>query len=328
MRRREFITLLGSAAFASPNGSLAQVSSKRRLATWLSSATQKVSTPYIDEFLIGMTELGYAKDRDFNFVARFSEGVQDRLPMEAEELVQLQPDVILAAAVVGAVAARRVTKTIPIVCGALTDAVHLGLIASEARPGGNVTGIEPYYVAGLPAKQIEIAHEIVPGATRVGLLTDLVDPSAPPQVQEFDAAAKKLRLTIIMAGADRPDAVSSALQTLTDQHVDVMVVVQSSMLLAENQKIADFALDKRLPSVYGYREYLLSGGLISYGVDLRWCYHRTAYFVDKIFHGTPPGDLPVEFPTILWLSINLNTADALGLTIPPTLRAAADEVIK
>jgi putative tryptophan/tyrosine transport system substrate-binding protein len=97
------------------------------------------------------------------------------------------------------------------------------------------------------------------------------------------------------------------------------------MLLAENRKIAAFALDKRLPSVYGYREYVLSGGLISYGVDLRWCYHRTAHFVDKIFHGTPPGDLPVEFPTILWSSINLNTADALGLTISPTLRATADE---
>ena len=175
---------------------------------------------------------------------------------------------------------------------------------------------------------MEIAREIVPGATRVGILTDLVDPKAPPQVQEFDAAAKTFGLTIIMAGADRPDAVSSALQTLTDQHVDVMVVVQSSMLLAENRKIAAFALDKRLPSVYGYREHVLSGGLISYGVDLRWCYHRTARFVDKIFHGTPPGDLPVEFPTILWSSINLNTADALGLTISPTLRATADEVIK
>jgi putative tryptophan/tyrosine transport system substrate-binding protein len=327
MRRREFITLLGSAAFASPSGSLAQVSSKRRLVTWLSSATEKVSTPYIGEFLIGMTELGYAKDRDFDFVARFSEGVQDRLPMEAKELVQLQPDVIIATEVIGAVAACQITKTIPIVCGALADAVHLGLIASEARPGGNVTGIEPY-VAGLPAKQMEIAREIVPGARRVGILTDLVDPKAPPQVQEFDAAAKTFGLTIIMAGADRPDAVSSALQTLTDQHVDVMVVVQSSMLLAENRKIAAFALEKRLPNVYGYREYVLSGGLISYGVDLRWCYHRTAYFVDKIFHGTPPGDLPVEFPTILWLSINLNTADALGLTISPTLRATADEVIK
>jgi putative tryptophan/tyrosine transport system substrate-binding protein len=327
MRRREFIILLGSAAFASSSNSFAQVPSKRRLVAWLSSATEQVSTPYIGEFLAGMTQLGYAKNRDFEFVARFSEGVQERLPTEAKELVQLQPDVILATAVIGAVAAQQVTQTIPIVCAALADAVHLGLITSEARPGGNVTGIQPY-VAGLPAKQMETAREIMPSATTVGILTDLVDPKAPPQVQELEAAAKKLGVTVVTAGADRPDSIDNALSTLERKHVEVVIVVQSSMLLSQNRKIATLALEMRLPTVYGYRDHVLSGGLISYGVDLRWCFHREAYFVDKIFHGASPSELPVEFPTKLLLSINLETARALGLTVSPTLRVAADELIE
>jgi len=260
-------------------------------------------------------------------VSRYAEGIQDRLPALAEEIVGLKPDVIVAAAVNAAVPARAATSAIPIVCPALADAVHLGLIATEARPGGNVTGIEPY-VAGLPAKQMEFAREIAPGATRIGLLTNLQDPKAPPQRQELVSAAKALELAIAEADVNNPDEIERAMEALASSRVDVVIVLQTGLPLSLGRQIAEFAAAKRLPTVYGYREHVLDGGLISYGVDLRWCYRRGAYFVDKILHGTPPGELPVEFPTKMMLSINLKTAKALGIAVQPALLGLADEVIE
>jgi len=217
---------------------------------------------FADDFLNGMRAFGYVDGRDFDLVPRYAEGFPDRLPALAQELVALKPAVILAAAVNAAVPLRAATSVIPIVCPALADAVHLGLIASEARPGGNVTGIE------------------------------------------------------------------RAMETLATSQVDIVIVLQTGLLLSVGPQIAEFAAAKRLPTVYGYREHVLDGGLISYGVDLRWCYRRAAYFVDKILHGTPPGELPVEFPTKMMLSINLKTAKALNITVPPALLGVADEVIE
>lgn len=281
---------------------------------------------FAKDFLDGMRDLGYVDGRDFDMVARYAEGIQDRLPALAEEIVGRKPQVIVAAAVNAAVPARTATSVIPIVCPALADAVHLGLIASEARPGGNVTGIEPY-VAGLPAKQMEFAREIAPSATRIGLLTNLHDPKAPPQRQELISAAKGAELTIAEADINSPDDIQSAMEALAKSRVDVIIVLQTGLLLSVGQQIAELAAAKRVPTVYGYREHVLDGGLISYGVDLRWCYRRGAYFVDKILRGTPPGELPVEFPTKMMLSINLKTAKALGITVSPKLLGLADEVI-
>src|SRR6266536_3559028 len=232
-----------------------------------------------------MRDIGYLEGRDFEVKYRFSEGYQERLPALAEELVRLKPNVIAASAVVAAVAARKATSSIPIVCPALADAVHLGLVASEARPGGNVTGIEPY-VAGLPAKQMELAREIVPGASKNGLLTNIKDPKAPPQVQELETTGRALEAKIISADANQREDIDGALQSLASARVDLVTVLQTSMLISENRQIAEAALTKRLVTVYGYREHVAAGGLISYGVDLRWCFHRGAYFVDKILHGT------------------------------------------
>ena len=274
-----------------------------------------------------MRDLGYANRRDFDLEPRYAEGFQDRLPALAQEIVDLEPDVILAAAVNAAVPARAATSVIPIVCPALADAVHLGLVASEARPGGNVTGIEPY-VDGLPAKQMEFAREIVPSAKRIGLLTNLQDPKAPPQRQELISAAKASELTIAEADINSPNEIEVAVGTLANSRVDVVIVLQTGLLLSVGRQIAELAAAKHLPTVYGYREHVLDVGLISYGVDLRWCYRRGAYFVDKILRGTPPGELPVEFPTKMMLSINLKTAKELGLTVAPSLLATADEVIE
>jgi putative ABC transport system substrate-binding protein len=326
--RRKFLGALGAAVVAWPVEAWSQVSAgKQPLVAWLSGSESKMAGAFADDFLDGMRSFGYVDGRSFDFVPRYAEGFQDRLTALAQEIVALKPAVIVAAAVNAAVPARAATSAIPIVCPALAAAVHLGLIASEARPGGNVTGIEPY-VAGLPAKQMEIAREVAPRARRIGLLTNLHDPKAPPQRKELAEAAKALEMTVAEADVNDPTEIERAMETLASSQVDVVIVLQTGLLLSVGRQIAEFAATKRLPTVYGYREHVLDGGLISYGVDLRWCYRRAAYFVDKILHGTTPGELPVEFPTKMMLSINLKTAKALGTTVPPALLGVADEVIE
>jgi putative tryptophan/tyrosine transport system substrate-binding protein len=328
MRRREFITLLGgAAAMPWPLRALAQVSARRPLIAWLSLGERTASWAFVQSFVRGMRDFGYTEGNNFEFVPRFADGYIERLPPMAQELVQLRPSVILAPASGPAVAAKRATATIPIVCPALADAVHLGLVASVSRPGGNVTGITPY-VEGLPAKQMELAREVVPGAARVGVLANLSDPKAPPQLQELEAAGRELGVKVVAADANVPDDLERAFHTLADQRIDVMVVLQTSMLLSERRGIAGLAATTRLPAVYGYREHVDDGGLISYGVDLRACFRRAAYYVHKILNGVAPGDLPIEFPTNLEMVINLKTANALGLTVSPTLIARADDVIE
>jgi putative ABC transport system substrate-binding protein len=326
MRRREFIAALGSVA-TWPLTAAAQMAAKRPLVAWLSLGGKSGASVFVEAFLQGMREHGYDEGHNFDVVYRFAEGYIERLPAFAEELVQTRPNVILAPASGPAVAAKKVSSTIPIVTAALADGVHLGLIASEARPGGNVTGIAPY-VAGLPAKQMELAREVVAGARTVGVLTNLDDPKAPEQWKELEAAGRELGVNVVAAEAHTPEELDTAFQKLTRQRVDVIIVLQTSMLLNERQTIAVLAAAARLPVVYGYREHVDAGGLISYGVDLRACFRRSAYFVDKILHGTAPSDLPVEFPTQLELVVNLKTAKTLGLTISPALLARADDVIE
>ena len=326
--RRKFLGALGGAVVTWPLEAWSQVSATERpLVAWLSGSASKMAGAFADDFLDGMRGFGAIDGRNFDFVPRYAEGFNDRLTALAQEIVALKPAVIVAAAVNAAVPARAATSVIPIVCPALADAVHLGLVASEARPGGNVTGIEPY-VAGLPAKQMQLAREIAPNARRIGLLTNLHDPKAPPQRKELAAAAKALELSTAEADVNKPTEIERAMETLASSQVDVVIVLQTGLLLSVGRQIAEFAAAKRLPTVYGYREHVLDGGLISYGVDLRWCYRRAAYFVDKILHGTPPGELPVEFPTKMMLSINLKAAKALGITVPPALLDLADEVIE
>jgi putative ABC transport system substrate-binding protein len=326
MKRRQFIKLVGGAAAAWPVSVLAQSGRKPALIGYLAGVPLS-STTSAGVFVQGLKDLGYVEGRDFQITYRSSEGYQDRLPALAEELVRLQPDVIVAAGLDVVVALRNVTQTIPIVSATLADAVHLGLIANEARPTGNVTGLEPY-VAGLPAKQMEFAREIMPGATKIGLLTNLSDPKARPQAQELQVAGRSLEVEVTSSDANTPEEIESALEVLASRRLDIVIVLQSSMLLGYSRQIAESALAKRLPTVYGYRAHVIAGGLASYGVDLEWCWRRAAYFVDEILRGAQPGDLPVEFPTKMLLAINLKTAKALGITVPSSLLVRADEVIE
>jgi putative ABC transport system substrate-binding protein len=326
MIRRDVIMLIGGATFW-PAAAGAQVSPRRPLVAWLSGGGQAASSGFVDAFLQGMREQGHIPGRDIDIVYRYADGYSERLPTLAEELVRLKPNVILAPATAQAVAARNATATIPIVTPALADAVHLGLVASEARPQGNVTGITPY-VAGLPAKQIELAREVVPHARKIGVLGDINDPKAAPQWLELQDAGRALGIDVIAAEARTPNDLAGAFRALADQRPDAVIVLQTSMLLSERRKIAELEATTRLPVIYGYREHVVDGGLISYGVDLRDCFRRSAVYVVKILNGTAPGDLPVEFPTKVELIINLKTARALGIEIPPTLLTRADEVIE
>jgi putative tryptophan/tyrosine transport system substrate-binding protein len=236
VKRRKFIMLIGGAAVAWPVAAVAQVSTKRPLIAWLSLGERTASWAFVEAFLHGMRDFGYTNGDNFDFAPRFADGYIDRLPTLAQELVQLRPSVILAPASGPAVAAKRATATIPIVSPALADAVHLGLVASVSRPGGNVTGITPY-VEGLPAKQIELAREVVPGAARIGILANLSDPKAPPQLQELEAAGRELGVTVVVADAHSPDDLDSAFRTLAANRIDVIVVLQTSMLLSERQEL-------------------------------------------------------------------------------------------
>jgi putative tryptophan/tyrosine transport system substrate-binding protein len=210
---------------------------------------------------------------------------------------------------------------------ARTGEVQQGVIKSYARPGGNVTGIMPY-VAGLPTKQLELARELVPGATRIGLLDDVTDPKAIPESREIKAAGEKLEITIIPAEVRTAADIGQAYETFSAGDAEIVVVEHSAMLLNASPIIAEAAAAKRLPTLYSYHEHVEAGGLISYGVNLDWCFHRAAYYVDRILKGTKPADLPVEFPTTLELWINQKTAKALGLKIPPTLLVRADKIIE
>ena len=275
-----------------------------------------------------MRQLGYLEGRDYVFQDRYADGDFTRLSLLAEELVRLKPDVIVAAAVAAALAAKEVTASIPIVGINLTDPVGAGLVASEARPGTNVTGTI-VRLEGMTGKQLEIAHDLVPGASRIGVLSNANNRfSNGVQFREAELAAANLGLSLASVDIRIAADVAAAFQKLRHEGATIVLVLADAAFLAWRRRIAAFSLALGLPSVFNFREHADAGGLISYGIDLRASYHRGAFYVDKILKGEKPADLPIEFPTKLALVINLATANALGLDVPPTLLARADEVIE
>jgi putative ABC transport system substrate-binding protein len=325
IKRREFL-LLGGAAAVWPLAARAQVSPDRPLIACLSAGSYG-RLPLIAGFQEEMRDLGYYGGRNIDIVYRFAENRLERLDALAEELVRLKPAVIMAPAMVDAVAARKATGTIPIVSAALTEPVNSGLVASVARPGGNVTGIMPD-VDGLPAKQFELAREIIPGASSIGILGNMGDPKAPPQRQKLEDAAGALGVKIIAPGLVTPADLVDAIEALAHERVQVVIALQTAMLLSERRQIATILAAKQLPTVYGDRAHVEAGGLICYGIDLGWCGRRAAIYLQKILTGVAPADLPIEISTRIEMVINLTTAKALGLAIPEALLRRADEVIE
>src|SRR5262245_38741881 len=327
MHRRNFLRLL-SATVAWPSVATAQSAKKRPVVGILSQGTaaQFKGLRFRQSFLEGMQEFGYFEGRDFDIVARAAESTAD-LPRVSKDLVRLNRDVILAGASAHAVAAKLATSTIPIVVPALGNPIALGLIETDARPGGNLTGIMPY-IKGLPTKQIELAQEIVPRALKIGIVNNSSDVKAVGQWDEIEAAAPQLDIKIASTDVRKPEDIEPAFKRFEAEHVDVVVVLQSNLLILERVRIATAASVTGLPTVYGYREHVETGGLISYGVNLDSCFRRAASYVYKILKGTPAADLPVEFPTKLELVINTKTARAIGIELPTSILLRADEVIE
>jgi putative ABC transport system substrate-binding protein len=326
MKRRQFIALLGGAASWPSNG-LAQSPPKRPLIGFLFASSKATGARFYSGFPLGMRELGYLEGRDYGLEDRYANGDASRLPLLAEELVRLKPDVIVVATIPAVLAAKQATASIPIVGVNLTDPVGFGLVASEARPGANVTGIL-FRLEGLTGKQVEIALDLMPGTDKMGVLVDVTNPTNMLQRREIEAAAVKLAVSIAPVDVRAVDEISAAIQTFVRERASIVIVLASAMFANARRQIASFALASRLPTVYNFREHVEDGGLISYGIDLRQNFRRAAYFVDKILKGEKPGDLPVEFPTKVELVINMTTAKAIGITVPPTLLARADEVIE
>jgi putative tryptophan/tyrosine transport system substrate-binding protein len=327
MQRRKFITLIGGAIAtqaALPQPARAEVSTKRPLLAVLAGVTRK---EFPTSFMEGMRELGYVEGGNIDVAYRFADGHLELLPSLAEELIQLTPKVIVAAVTPVAVAARRSTQTIPIVCPILADPIDLGLIASMSRPGGNVTGLMSR-IDDLIGKQIELAAQLVPALVGVGLIVNVASSEVVIARQEVESAGKRLGVKIVSAEVREPNDLDAAFKLLSNERVQAVVILANAMLFQERERVAELAAAARLPAVYGLREHVDAGGLISYGVNYAENFRRAAIYVVKILQGAKPSDLPVEFPNKLELVINLKAAKALGLDIPPTLLARADEVIE
>ena len=327
MRRRELIALLGGTAALSWRGAVWGQQRTKRLIGLLGAASLASSTPQYEAWVGGLRELGYVEGRDYDIAAEWAFGVMERLPVLAEELVQLKPDVIVAAPTPAVVALRNKTASIPIVSFMLADEVRLGLVTSDARPGGNVTGLS-MRLDGMVGKQLELATELVPAAKITGVLLNPASADAANQLAEAKAASSTLKLSPVLVEARSPGDISAAFQQFRDGGAQVVVVLYDALFFQERKRIADAAIAGGLPAIYAARDYVTDGGLSSYGISLRENARRVAAYIDKIFKGAAPGDLPVEFPTRLELVINLKTAHALGLTVPPMLLARADEVIE
>jgi putative ABC transport system substrate-binding protein len=325
MRRRDLIALLGGAV-SLPLAARAQVSTKRPLIVFLSVGSTREGNSPLLAFERGMRELGYAAGQNIDIEYRFAVGRLDRFPMLAEESIKLSPNVILASVTPAAVAARALTQTIPIVCPLLADPIGFGLIASEPRPGGNVTGLL-FRTAGLAGKQVELVLQLVPGVAKIGFLVNVASGIIIDR-QELESACQALGITSVPAEVRTPSDLEAAFRALADDGVQAVVVLVDGLFFNERNRIATLAAEKRLPTVYGFRDHVDVGGLVSYGVNLQENFHRSAGYVHKILKGARPGDLPVEFPTKLELFINNRVAKALGLIIPPSVLVRANEVIE
>jgi putative ABC transport system substrate-binding protein len=326
MKRRQFITLLGGAA-AWPISSEAQIPQKPPLIGLLTPGSKTTSGRFYDGFLRGMRERGYRERRDYDLEERYADGNLARLPALAEELVRLRPDVIVAGTSVAVLAVMKLASSISVVGNGMTDPVGMGLAKSEAYPGGNVTGTV-IGLSGLAGKQLETGLDFIPGAKKVGVLVNPENPANQIHRAELQSEAAKLGVDLEIVEVRFAAEIGAAFQTLVRERAHIVLVAPDAMFVAARRQIAALALVVRLPSVFHAREYVEVGGLVSYGSDLTSMYHRAAYYVDRILKGEKPGDLPIEFLPKLELVINLATAKALGLEVPPLLLARADEVIE
>ena len=326
MRRRTFIALLSGTAVVVSLDAWAQQLQPPLIAV-LEGASAATMAERYDAFRAGLRELGYVDGVNIRLEYRYADGFIDRLPALAAELVLLQPRVIVSAPVPANLAASKATSTIPIVMANGADPVSFGLVQSLSRPGGNVTGLTNF-AEELASKQIDIIRELLPHLARIGAIINVENPLHVPQWKETQEAAAKASLALVHYDYRTPDDLERAFAHFAHEKVEAVLVPPDVTFGAYRVRIAELAASARLPTIFFNRESVVAGGLVSYGPNLVENYRRAAIFVDKILKGAKPGELPVERPNKIELVINLNTARELGLTVPPSLIARADEVIE
>jgi len=275
----------------------------------------------------GLTELGYVEQRNVVYLSRWAEAKQDRLPGLAAELVGLKVDVIVTVGGPASAAAKQATASIPIVLAMVGDADGIGLIDSLARPGGNVTGVTDQSVE-LSAKRLEVLKEAIPKAARIAVLWNADDRGMTLRYQNVEKAARTLHVTVQPLGVREPDDFDAAFSAMAASRPDALFLVTDALTLLNRKRVIDFALAHRIPAMYEFSSLVRDGGLMSYGADPDTNYRRAASYVDRIFKGASPSTLPVERPSRYYLTINLKTARALGLTLPPSMLLRADHVIE
>ena len=328
MDRRAFI-VGGIAALAAPLAAKAQQA--RSTPKLCILAYDSLSSPSWAQryraFVEGLHDLGYVDRRNITVHFLSADGDYERFPALAAECVRLEPNVIVAYTTPGSLAAKKATRTIPIVTGPIGDPVGTGVVASLARPGGNVTG-QTVMATGLSGKRLELLKEAVPTLSRLLVLSQQPDPISAVQLREIEKAAGSIGLRLLPRAVGTPDDLSAAVAAAVNDGAEALVTTVGTFFIVHRARIAEIAARHRLPAMYPVRDFVDAGGLMSYGPNTLSLYRHTAVTVDKILKGAKPGDLPVEEPTTFELAINVKTAKTLGLTFPPSLLARADQVIE
>jgi len=325
MRRREFISVLGGVAAAWPVRARAQ-QSRSPVIGFLGGSTPSALSQWTAAFVKRLQELDWVEGRNVLIEYQWAEGRTERYAEIAAEFVKAKVDVIVAAGTEPVIAVKRLTTTIPIVFATAGDPVGSGLVTSLARPGGNVTGLSNQQT-DLAGKRLGLLREIVPDLRRLAIMANFRNPASVSETRDVQAVAAALRLQVTTVEIRSSEEIASAFEAIKGK-IDALYVVIDPFVSANRVPINTLALAGRLPTMHGFREFAHAGGLMSYGPNFQHLYRRTAELVDKILRGTKPADIPVEQPTQFDLVVNLTTARALGLTVPATLLARADEIIE
>ncbi len=328
MERRAFLATIGVGLVGAPHAAEAQQSGKSQRVGFVEAGSRSANQHYAEAFRAGLRELGYLDGQNISVEERWADGRSERFPDFLADLLRLKVDVIVQASSPGAVAAKKATATVPIVFVGVTDPVGLGLIESLAHPGGNLTGLSLAFAEGFAGKWVELFKEAVPRASRVAVLLNPLHPALSASRNEMQAAAGTLGVKLVSFPVQDANEFDGAFATMTRDGVAGLIVLTDPLTLRHRARLVDLANTHRLPAMYTFGEFARAGGAMAYGPSVREMFRRAATYVDRILKGARPADLPVEQPTKFELVINMKTAKALGLKIPPSLLLRADEVIQ
>ncbi len=326
MNRRTFLCGLTLGAFGAPLAAPAQTGKLHRVG-FLGNSTAALEANLVGPFREGLRDLGYVEGRNVVIEYRWAEGKYERFPALIGELIALKVDVIVTAGTPASLAVKKATKSVPLVMVAVGDPVATGLVASLARPSGNITGLTSIAEA-LEGKRLELLREVVPKISHVAVFWNPVNPVFKRALDELQAAAAVLRIKVLSLGVRTPEELDAAFAAIVRERPEALLVLADRLFLHHRARIMDFAAQQRLPGVHAYRELVEAGGLMSFGPSYAGMHGRAAYYVDRILKGAKPGDLPVEGPATFELVINLKAAKALGLTIAQSVLLRATEVIR